>query len=167
MISTVKPRIRVREGKLNYIASQGEGTCGVSFEDIKGLQISKVLELEQSEDESCFLIYGKCVPDDSPCGEQTSEISLHKKADEGTIFINNVSRCALSGIELKVFDILLKRRGEIISRDTLYYLIYSEERMPFCRRIDNLISAIRKKIELNPEQPEHLITIRNKGYLLK
>jgi two-component system OmpR family response regulator len=53
----------------------------------------------------------------------------------------------------------------VLSRDQLLDLTRSREAAPFDRSIDNQVSRLRRKIELDPSQPALIKTIRGGGYI--
>lgn len=65
--------------------------------------------------------------------------------------------------EARILRALCKNKGEVVSRDDLAIACGDID----SRSIDVQINRIRKKIEINPKQPIHLQTVRNKGYVLR
>jgi DNA-binding response OmpR family regulator len=70
----------------------------------------------------------------------------------------------------KEFDILkyfVQREGEVVTRDMLLSDVWGygdDAHIPTTRTIDNYILALRKKIEDNPSEPKHLLTVHTAGY---
>lgn len=52
----------------------------------------------------------------------------------------------------------------ILSRDELLDLARGRSAIPFDRGIDMQIARLRRKIEIDPQQPSMIRTVRNKGY---
>lgn len=69
---------------------------------------------------------------------------------------------ALTSSELVIFEYLLKKRGEIISRLELCALFGDINE----RTIDVQIIRIRKKIEIDIKRPRYLKTVRGVGYTI-
>lgn len=66
------------------------------------------------------------------------------------------------------FDLLLafaERPQVILSREQLLDLSRGRSAAAFDRSIDMQITRLRRKIEADPEQPEIIKTVRNKGYV--
>ena len=72
----------------------------------------------------------------------------------------------LTGGEFALLHVLLDSAGRVLSRDQLLDATQGREAHLFDRSIDNQISRIRKKIELDPKQPQIIKTVRNGGYVL-
>ncbi|MDP3706038.1 MAG: response regulator transcription factor [Legionellaceae bacterium] len=73
----------------------------------------------------------------------------------------------LSQREYDVLNIFLEHPNRILSRGQLLDLLYDKENNPFDRAIDVLIGRLRKKIELDPKNPQLLKTVRGGGYQLQ
>ena len=73
----------------------------------------------------------------------------------------------LSHREYDLLLIFLEHPNRMLSRDQLMDLLYDKACDPMDRTIDVLIGRLRKKIELDPRNPQLLITIRGGGYQLK
>ena len=66
------------------------------------------------------------------------------------------------------FDLLLafaEHPQTVLSRDQLLDLTRGRSAIAFDRSIDMQITRLRRKIERNPDEPELIKTIRNKGYI--
>lgn len=72
----------------------------------------------------------------------------------------------LTAAEFKLLTILLERPRVILSRDQLLDLTAGRSAKVFDRAIDNQISRLRRKIEIDPARPEIITTIRGGGYCL-
>ncbi|MGL5742069.1 MAG: winged helix-turn-helix domain-containing protein [Legionella sp.] len=73
----------------------------------------------------------------------------------------------LSQREYELLVIFLEHHGRILSRDQLMDLLYEKDCDSQYRTIDVLIGSLRKKIELDPRNPQLLLTIRGGGYQFK
>lgn len=71
-------------------------------------------------------------------------------------------RVRLTTGELVLLDILAKQRGATVSRFQLSQNIDANSD----RAIDVQITRLRRKIEDNPAEPEHVLTVRGQGYRL-
>ncbi len=70
----------------------------------------------------------------------------------------------LSAREFEILRYLIQRRGEIVTRDQLLDEVWGYDSMPVTRTVDNHIAKLRQKIERQPSEPQHIITIHRLGY---
>lgn len=70
----------------------------------------------------------------------------------------------LSSGEFRLLSALLERPGMVLSRDQLLDLTRGRSAQPFDRSIDNQISRLRKKIEVDPRNPLLIKTAWGDGY---
>ncbi len=77
---------------------------------------------------------------------------------------NNSTPIELSSTEFKILKYLIEREGQVISRDQLLDDVWGYDNFPTTRTVDNYILSLRKKIENNPSNPEHLLTFHKVGY---
>jgi DNA-binding response OmpR family regulator len=61
---------------------------------------------------------------------------------------------------------LLKNPGKVFSRESLLDLVWGYDYLGDTRTVDVHIRRLREKLELNPAQPEHIITKWGVGYYL-
>jgi DNA-binding response OmpR family regulator len=80
---------------------------------------------------------------------------------------------AKSGVQLEmtrkefgVLRLLASKPGEVITRDDLLNEVWGLENYPTTRTVDNHIASLRAKIEADPTQPRHLLTVHGVGYKL-
>ena len=73
---------------------------------------------------------------------------------------------ALSAAEYRLLQVFLQRPQRILSRDQLLDLTHGREAKAFDRSIDNLISRLRRKVELDTTNPKIIKTVRGDGYTL-
>ncbi|MBM3580288.1 MAG: response regulator [Alphaproteobacteria bacterium] len=64
--------------------------------------------------------------------------------------------------ETKILAILCREKNSPVSREKLSDLCNIDS-----RSVDVQITRLRKKIEQNPKQPQHLQTVRNLGYVVR
>lgn len=70
----------------------------------------------------------------------------------------------LTSLEADILKLLYARNGEVVTRNELLEKIWGYEKFPTTRTIDNHILKLRKKIELNPNHPVHIISVYGEGY---
>ena len=70
----------------------------------------------------------------------------------------------LSAREFEILHYLIRRRGEIVTRDQLLDEVWGYDSTPVTRTVDNHIARLRQKIEQDPSAPQHIITVHRLGY---
>ena len=70
----------------------------------------------------------------------------------------------LSAREFEILRYLIRHRSEIVTRDQLLDEVWGYDNMPVTRTVDNHIAKLRQKIEPNPSEPRHIITVHRIGY---
>jgi DNA-binding response OmpR family regulator len=72
----------------------------------------------------------------------------------------------LSAREYLMMAFFAAHRGEVVTRDQLLDAVWGYDSIPFTRTVDTHIVKLRKKIEDDPADPRHLITVHRLGYKL-
>jgi DNA-binding response OmpR family regulator len=72
----------------------------------------------------------------------------------------------LSFYEVELLRLLYERLGQPVSREEILNKIWGVEANPSNRTIDNFIVKLRRKIELEPDKPKHILTVYGFGYKL-
>ena len=70
----------------------------------------------------------------------------------------------LSAREFEILRYLIRRRGEIVTRDQLLDEVWGYDSTPVTRTVDNHIARLRQKIEEDSSEPKHIITVHRLGY---
>jgi DNA-binding response OmpR family regulator len=70
----------------------------------------------------------------------------------------------LSLREVRILALLFKRAGEVVDRNTLMNYAWNQNYLPNSRTLDQHISQLRKRIELDPRSPKLIQTIHGVGY---
>jgi DNA-binding response OmpR family regulator len=70
----------------------------------------------------------------------------------------------LSAREFEILHYLIRRRGEIVTRDQLLDEVWGYDSTPVTRTVDNHIARLRQKIEPDSSKPRHIITVHRIGY---
>jgi DNA-binding response OmpR family regulator len=71
---------------------------------------------------------------------------------------------SLSSLEFSVLRYLVGRRGEVVSRDELLNDVWGYKAFPTTRSVDNLMLRLRQKLEAEPREPRHILTVHGTGY---
>src|SRR4029077_14018070 len=58
----------------------------------------------------------------------------------------------------------IQHRGEVIHREKLLDAVWDYNSIPFTRTVDMHIAKLRKKVEDNPSDPRHIITVHRLRY---
>jgi DNA-binding response OmpR family regulator len=66
--------------------------------------------------------------------------------------------------EFKTLEFLTKNARRVISRDELLAKVWGYQNYPCTRTVDNHLLRLRQKLESNPSQPSHLLTVHGMGY---
>jgi len=70
----------------------------------------------------------------------------------------------LSPREFGMLRYFVNHRGETVTRDQLLDEVWGYDNFPLTRTVDNHIARLRQKIEENPSEPQHIITVHRIGY---
>ncbi len=68
--------------------------------------------------------------------------------------------------EIATLQFLAGRRGEVVRRDELLREVWNYKSLPTTRTVDNHVASLRSKIEKDPSDPRHLLTVYGVGYKL-
>jgi DNA-binding response OmpR family regulator len=66
--------------------------------------------------------------------------------------------------DVKILRLLYRNRGKVLDRDTIFDECWGIDHMPNSRSLDQHMSQLRKRIELDPKQPVIIRTVHNAGY---
>ncbi len=97
----------------------------------------------------------------------TIQLAQDKHIDLLNYCINNEGEStAFTKREIQVIEYLQQNSSRPVAREELLSKVwgYQPDMEIETRTVDIHIAKIRKKIESNPKQPEHLITVRGAGY---
>jgi len=78
----------------------------------------------------------------------------------------NGEKQELNAKECGMLQLLLKCRGEVVSRDRFLDEVWEYHANPTVRTVDNYIAELRKKLGETGPQPRLLLTVRGEGYQL-
>jgi DNA-binding response OmpR family regulator len=68
--------------------------------------------------------------------------------------------------EFGILRLLAARAGEVVTRDELLDEVWGYNNYPTTRTVDNHLVTLRAKLEDNPAEPRHLLTVHGVGYKL-
>ncbi|HVC67663.1 MAG TPA: response regulator transcription factor, partial [Acidimicrobiales bacterium] len=73
----------------------------------------------------------------------------------------------LSRKEFDLLALLVSEGGRVVTRAQCMDRIWGERRKGESRTLDTHVKRLRKKIEVDPAEPAHLLTVRGVGYRFK
>jgi DNA-binding response OmpR family regulator len=78
----------------------------------------------------------------------------------------DMQECAFGDVrvDFMLLAYLVAHRGAVITREQLLDAVWGYDNMPFTRTVDTHVAKLRKKIEDDPANPRHLITLHRLGY---
>nr|CRH08125.1 DNA-binding response regulator in two-component regulatory system with ArcB or CpxA [Candidatus Magnetococcus massalia] len=71
---------------------------------------------------------------------------------------------SLTNGEFRLLEAFINRAGRALTRDQLLDAVSSREWTPNDRTIDVMVNRLRRKLEVNPRQPQIFITVHGVGY---
>ncbi|MFN3076040.1 MAG: response regulator transcription factor [Alphaproteobacteria bacterium] len=88
--------------------------------------------------------------------------------DTGTSVLlgNDGDAIPLSSAEYALIKALAEKPNRVLSREQIIDLTHTNDAPAFDRSVDVTVARLRKKIDLDPDQPSLIKTVRNQGYLL-
>jgi len=90
-----------------------------------------------------------------------SNVSLDFKKFRAIV---NGDEVKLSSREFALMKYLILHEGEVIHRHELLDKVWGYDVTPSTRTVDNYMLDLRKKLEEDPANPQHIISIRGAGY---
>jgi DNA-binding response OmpR family regulator len=80
------------------------------------------------------------------------------------VAIKGKEELRLTAKELGLLKLLINHEGEVVTREVILNEVWGYDKYPTTRTVDTFIHNLRKKIEDNPSQPVHFLTIPWSGY---
>ena len=79
--------------------------------------------------------------------------------------VKNGKDLELTPLEFHMLKLLIERKGQVLTRDEFLDGIWGKENVSVSfRTVDSHIANIRRKIEVDPSRPRHILSIRSVGY---
>lgn len=66
--------------------------------------------------------------------------------------------------ELKILQLLFAREGEVVARQQIFDVAWTDGSPPTTRTLDQTVSQLRKRIEIDPKHPTIITTVYGVGY---
>ena len=81
--------------------------------------------------------------------------------------IKRGKKVELTPLEFQILHLLIQKKDQVLTRDDFLNEIWGEDNLVVSyRTIDSHMANIRKKIEDNPSDPKHILSVRGVGYKL-
>lgn len=90
-------------------------------------------------------------------GEATVDLAKGKVERAGEVF-------NLGYFEIEILKMLVEHAEQPVERNTLLDVIWGLEASPTNRTVDNHIVSLRRKLETDPKNPRHILTVHSIGY---
>ncbi|HEY2574210.1 MAG TPA: response regulator transcription factor [Verrucomicrobiaceae bacterium] len=85
----------------------------------------------------------------------------------GHRFFRNGDPVDLAGKEADLLRLLVNHRGQVVTRARILNQVWREQTFVTPRTVDVHIAWLRRKLENDPQNPRHIITVRGEGYLFQ
>jgi DNA-binding response OmpR family regulator len=74
---------------------------------------------------------------------------------------------ALAPKEFSLLQVLMENRGRVVTRQTLLDKVWGYDFEGEHQTISVHVRWLREKIEIDPNNPQHIVTVRSRGYMFK
>ena len=144
----------------------------------RGQEIDKVLGLKLGADDYITKPFGfmellarveAVLRRSNPAPPAASAVETYRFGDVSVDFRRHEAHKAdqpidLSPREFQLLGYFIQHRGEVVTREKLLDTVWGYNSIPFTRTVDMHIAKLRKKIEDNPSDPRHIVTVHRLGY---
>lgn len=101
-----------------------------------------------------------------------NEVSIQEKYSFGNVIMDfkqyqtfvNKEEVHLSAREYDIMKFLIEHAKEVMHRNALLDEVWGYESYPTTRTVDKHIMDLRKKLEEDPSNPKHILSLRGVGY---
>lgn len=143
----------------------------------KGEEIDKVLGLEIGADDYMQKPFSvreltarvkailRRTKSDAPLTSEVVIGMLHLNFQEYAAYRDGKEE-KLSHKEFEIINYLYQHKNEIVDRYELLKNVWGYHEQPTTRTVDNFMVRLRQKIEVDPSNPKHILTIHGAGYKL-
>lgn len=70
----------------------------------------------------------------------------------------------LADKEMQLLRCLINHRGEVMTREQILKRIWQDQPFITVRTVDVHVAWLRQKLEVEPQSPQHILTVRGEGY---
>lgn len=85
----------------------------------------------------------------------------------GTEVTRDAKAVSLSAREFQLLRYFIEHRGATLTRDELLKQVWGYTAKIFTRTVDVHVASLRQKLENDPKQPKHILTVQGIGYKFK
>jgi len=85
----------------------------------------------------------------------------------GTEVTRDTKAVNLSAREFQLLRYFIEHRGATLTRDELLKQVWGYTAKIFTRTVDVHVASLRQKLENDPKQPKHILTVQGIGYKFK
>jgi DNA-binding response OmpR family regulator len=154
------------------------GTIPIIFISAKSEEVDKVLGLELGADDYISKPFGvkevvariravtrRCLAARPPAAAPASFGMADLKVVPSELRVYRGKKgIEVSLRDMHILQLLYDNQGQVLDRNTLFDKCWGLNYMPNSRSLDQHISQLRKRIELNPADPKIIRTVHNAGY---
>ncbi len=107
--------------------------------------------------------------EETPKKEKNESVTIGKAIVhfESFTIIQDNKEYALSPKEIEILKLFVSFPNKVIDRNMIIDKVWGDEYFPSPRTIDNFILKLRNKIEEDPRNPLHILTVHGAGYKFK
>jgi two-component system, OmpR family, alkaline phosphatase synthesis response regulator PhoP len=79
------------------------------------------------------------------------------------VVVRGGSELKLTHLEFELLVFFVRHPSQVFSRSQLFQLVWGQS-AGTVRTVDNFVGQLRRRFEVDPEEPRHFITVRGSGY---
>ena len=154
------------------------GTVPILFISAKSEEVDKVLGLELGADDYISKPFGvkevvariravtrRCLAARTPAASPASFAMADLKVVPAELRVYRGKKAIeVSVRDMRILQLLYENRGRVLDRNTIFDACWGMNYMPNSRSLDQHISQLRKRIEINPAKPRIILTVHSAGY---
>jgi two-component system, OmpR family, alkaline phosphatase synthesis response regulator PhoP len=81
--------------------------------------------------------------------------------------LTNEGEISLSDKELRLMEVFAANENRALSRPDILEEVWGMGSFPTDRTVDNFVLRLRRLFETDPENPQHIVTLRGRGYMFR
>jgi DNA-binding response OmpR family regulator len=96
----------------------------------------------------------------------SSDVMLLTDPDRRLVFVNG-REVQLTPKEFEVLKYLVRHPGSVLSTDAILAYAWGADYLGSDHLVKQLVYRLRSKLELDPEEPRYIVTVRGSGYVFE
>ena len=100
----------------------------------------------------------------APLVSRFGDVEVHRAS---RLVMRGGAEVSLAPMEYDLLCALLDRSGAVLSRNELMREVWDYDAAVVSRTVDTHIVELRRKLEVDPAHPQHILTVRKAGYRLR